>query len=159
MNFTPGDPGRQMPVSPQNRETVDELNHQLGYDRPFLVRFVSLYKESASGDLGTSYRTRQPFTGEFFTKVPVTLKLGCLSFIVSSIVGISLGDFIGGETVFLCGYLQYDNSHPVCVHPRFFLGMVLIYVFGLKLGLLPTHRIAEWRLHPACADAGGRGSA
>ena len=79
MNFTPGDPGRQILGISAKQETVDELNYQLGYDRPFLVRFVSYIGDLLQGDLGTSYRTRQPFTGEFFTKVPVTLKLGCLS--------------------------------------------------------------------------------
>ena len=63
----------------------------MGYDKQFLIRFVSYIGDLLQGDLGTSYRTRQPFTGEFFTKLPVTLKLGCLSFVVSSIVGISLG--------------------------------------------------------------------
>lgn len=114
MNLTPGDPGRQILGISAKQETVDALNHELGYDRPFLVRFVSYLGDLLHGDLGTSYRTRQPFADEFFSKLPVTLRLGVLAFVLSSI-------------------------------PGFFLGMVLIYLFGLKLGVLPTHGIDEWR--------------
>ena len=85
MNFTPGEPGRQILGISAKQETVDALNHELGYDRPFLVRFASYIGDLIQGDLGTSYRTRQPFTGEFFTKLPVTLKLGFFSFVLSSI--------------------------------------------------------------------------
>ena len=145
MNFTPGDPGRQILGISAKQETVDELNYQLGYDRPFLVRFVSYIGDLLQGDLGTSYRTRQPFTGEFFTKVPVTLKLGCLSFIVSSIVGISLGILSAVRQYSFADTFSTITAILFASIPGFFLGMVLIYVFGLKLGLLPTHWIAEWR--------------
>lgn len=138
MNFTPGDPGRQILGISAKQETVDELNHQLGYDRPFLVRFVSYIGDLLQGDLGTSYRTRQPFTGEFFTKVPVTLKLGCLSFIVSSIVGISLGILSAVRQYSFADTFSTITAILFASIPGFFLGMVLIYVFGLKLGLLPT---------------------
>ena len=145
MNFTPGDPGRQILGISAKQETVDELNYQLGYDRPFLVRFVSYIGDLLQGDLGTSYRTRQPFTGEFFTKVPVTLKLGCLSFIVSSIVGISLGILSAVRQYSFADTFSTITAILFASIPGFFLGMVLIYVFGLKLGLLPTYGLASWK--------------
>lgn len=69
MNLTPGDPGRQILGISAKQETVD-VNHELGYDRPFLVRFVSYLGDLLHGDLGTSYRTRQPFADDFFPSCP-----------------------------------------------------------------------------------------
>lgn len=158
MNFTPGDPGRQILGISAKQETVDELNHQLGYDRPFLVRFVSYIGDLLQGDLGTSYRTRQPFTGEFFTKVPVTLKLGCLSFLVSSIVGISLGILSAVRQYSFADTFSTITAILFASIPGFFPGN------GADICVWPEAGASAYpwdcrmeKLHPACADAGGRG--
>ena len=145
MNFTPGDPGRQILGMAAKQETVDALNHELGYDKPFLVRFVDYIWDLLHGDLGTSYRTRKPFVDEFFQKVPITLKLGCLSFVLSSIVGISLGILSAVKQYSFADTFSTLVSILLASIPGFFLGMVLIYVFGLKIGILPTHGIDEWK--------------
>ena len=145
MNLTPGDPGRQILGISAKQETVDALNHELGYDRPFLVRFVSYLGDLLHGDLGTSYRTRQPFADEFFSNLPVTLRLGVLAFVLSSIVGISLGILSAVKQYSSADVFGTTVSILLSSIPGFFLGMVLIYLFGLKLGVLPTHGIDEWR--------------
>jgi peptide/nickel transport system permease protein len=82
---------------------------------------------------------------EFFQKVPITLKLGCLSFVLSSIVGISLGILSAVKQYSFADTFSTLVSILLASIPGFFLGMVLIYVFGLKIGILPTHGIDEWK--------------
>lgn len=147
MNLTPGDPGRQILGMAAKQEAVDALNHELGYDQPFLVRFGDYLWELLHGNLGTSYRSRQPFTDEFFTKLPVTLKLGVLAFILSSIVGISLGILSAVKQYSLADTMSTITAILFASIPGFFLGMVLIWIFGQKLGILPTHGISEWRCY------------
>ena len=145
MNLTPGDPGRQILGTAATQAQVDQLNHELGYDRPFFVRFFAYCSDLLRGDLGTSYRTRTPFSTELLGRLPNTLWLGLWSFALSSIIGVSLG--------ILSAVKQYSLTDTFCTVlailfasiPGFFLGMVLIYVFGLQLQLLPTFGASSWK--------------
>ena len=75
MEMTPGSPGRTILGTTATQEQVDQLNHELGYDRPFLVRFFDYCGGLLRGDMGTSYRTRADFTKELGGRMPTTLKL------------------------------------------------------------------------------------
>ena len=138
MEMTPGSPGRTILGTAATQEQVDQLNHELGYDQPFLVRLFDYCGDLLHGDMGTSYRTRTGFTTELAGRMPTTLKLGLAAFVLSSILGISLG--------ILSAVKQYSFADTFCSTtailfasiPGFFLGMVLIYVFGLQLGWFPT---------------------
>jgi len=143
MNFTPGDPGRQILGISAKQEAVDQLNHELGYDKPFLPRFGAYISDLLQGDLGVSYKTRQSFTAEFSSRLPVTLKLGTWAFVFSSIIGISLGILSAVKQYSLADTFSTFIAITFASIPGFFLGMVLIYCFGLKLGWLPTFGIAE----------------
>jgi peptide/nickel transport system permease protein len=147
MNLTPGNPGRTILGTGATQEQVDQLNHELGYDKPFLVRFADYCAGLLKGDLGTSYRTRTSFVKELSGRLPTTLKLGGAAFVLSSILGISLG--------ILSAVKQYSFTDTFCSVtailfasiPGFFLGMVLIYVFALKLGWLPTFGAASFKAY------------
>lgn len=144
MNFTPGNPGRQILGISAKQEAVDELNHELGYDKPFMTRFVDYIGDLLQGDMGVSYRTRQSFTGEFMTKLPITLTLGTWAFVFSSILGISLGILSAVKQYSLTDTFSTLMAILFASIPGFFLGMVLIYVFALNLGWFPTHGVSEW---------------
>ena len=75
----------------------------------------------------------------------MTLRLGVLAFVLSSIVGISLGILSAVKQYSSADVFGTTVSILLSSIPGFFLGMVLIYLFGLKLGVLPTHGIDEWR--------------
>lgn len=144
MNFTPGNPGRQILGISAKQEAVDELNHELGYDKPFLTRFVVYIGDLVQGDLGVSYRTRQSFTDEFAARFPVTLTLGTWAFVFSSILGISLGILSAVRQYSLADTFSTLMAILFASIPGFFLGMVLIYIFALNLGWFPTHGVNEW---------------
>lgn len=145
MNFTPGDPGRQILGISAKQESVDQLNHELGYDKPFFPRFGAYISDLLHGDMGVSYKTRQDFSTEFFSRLPVTLRLGTLAFVFSSIIGISLGILSAVKQYSLIDTFSTFAAITFASIPGFFMGMVLIYVFGLQLGWFPTFGIADAR--------------
>ncbi|MBF4692339.1 ABC transporter permease [Fusibacter ferrireducens] len=145
MNLTPGDPGRQILGMNAKQEQVDQLNHELGYDKPFFTRFGEYCIDLSHGDLGTSYRTRRPFTEELVSRIPNTLKIGLSAFVLSSIIGISLGILAAVRQYSLVDTFSSVTAILFASIPGFFLGMILIYVFGLKLGWLPTFGASSFK--------------
>jgi len=134
----PGDPVSLMlggtPASPQVREAMRE---QLGLDRPAPVRFVTFLAKVGKGDLGTSYRTRQPVSDLLAANIPPTLELAAGGLIVGITFGLMFGLLAGlrpgGLTDFLCSTLVLAGASL----PNFWSGMLLIWLFGIVLHWTP----------------------
>ncbi len=144
LSLTPGDPGTIILGITAKPEDVAALNAQFGYDKPFLIRFFSYIGDIIFHfDLGTSYASRQPVINDILARFPNTFLLALLSMCVSSIIGISLG--------ILSAVRQYSITDHVCVvvalvfasMPGFWLGLMLLIVFSLKLGRLPSFGAAS----------------
>ena len=92
MSLTPGDPGTLILGMTADKEDIEALNRELGYDKPFLVRFFNYLADIIFRfDFGDSYRTRTPVFQEIFQRFPNTFYLAVGSMALSSILGISLG--------------------------------------------------------------------
>ena len=146
MSLTPGDPGTLILGLTAKQEDIARLNHEFGYDRPFMIRFFNYVRDiTLHFDFGQSYRTRTPVFNEILVRFPNTLKLALASIIFSSIIGISLG--------ILSAVRQYsviDASLTVlamffaCI-PGFWLGLMLMLFFALRLHWLPVSGIDSWK--------------
>ena len=139
LSLTPGDPGSIILGITAKAEDIAALNAEFGYDKPFLTRYFLYMKDLILHlDLGTSYSTRQPVINDILARFPNTLLLAVLSMCVSSIIGISLG--------ILSAVKQYSPLDHICVvvalvfasMPGFWLGLMLLILFSLKLGWLPS---------------------
>jgi ABC-type dipeptide/oligopeptide/nickel transport system permease component len=117
---------------------LDILTRHLGLDKPLPVQYVLYVKNLALGDFGTSVLTRRPVTEHIWERLPATVELGFVAMLLSVLIGIPIGMYSavhrgsaldGGARVFAV----LGQSMP-----PFWLGLMLILVFGVILGLLPA---------------------
>ncbi len=119
------------------QEEIDLIRHEFGLDRLVLVQYFDWLKHTITGDLGDSLITRGKVTDDIKKRVPVTLHLGTLAFIISILVGVPLGTITAVRRgSWLDNVLTSIGNLGICI-PVFWLGILLIYLFGMKLNLLP----------------------
>ncbi len=143
MNITPGDPGRMILGVGQGvtQEAVDALNHSLGMDRPVMERYVTYIWNILHLDFGLSYHSRQPVLDTLVKSFPITFQLAFLSILVTVVVGIPLGIISAARRYSVLDGTLTVVALVVASVPGFWLGIMLILIFSLKLGLLPTSGI------------------
>ena len=110
----------------------------LGLDRPFLVQYLIYLRNLLTLDLGTSYTSRQPILDEILVRLPNTLNLACASMILAVLVGIPCGIITALKKDKLTDNVLTTFSLVGISIPNFLLGTVLMYIFAVRLELLPT---------------------
>lgn len=138
MSFTPGDPASAILGTSATKEQIQQLNEELGMNRPFIVRYVDYLGDALHGDFGTSYRTRQPVFQEIFSRFGVTFRLGVFSICLAALIGIPIGVISA-----IRQYSGLDFASTVMAMffasvPQFWLAMMFVMVFSLQLGWLPS---------------------
>lgn len=137
--MAPGDPAVTFLGINATEEAVAQFNETHGLDRPFLERYVSyVYNLVAKGDMGTSYIGNRSVVSVLKDAFPVTLQLVLLSTLFMIIIGIPLG--------VISAYKQYSVFDSVAQTlsiigvsmPGFWLALLLIIRFSVKLGVLPA---------------------
>lgn len=119
-------------------EQLYELRESYGLNDPLVVRYFRYMKGLVKGDLGTSYITGQPVLLAYMEKLPATLKLATASMLVAVVLSLLLGIYSALKR----GSLQ-DNAAMVLSFlglsiPNFWLGLMLMVIFSVKLKWLPT---------------------
>ena len=138
MSLTGGDPVMTMLPENASIEQQEALRESLGLNDPFFVQYFRYIGGMVTGDMGTSYVTKLDVFDVFMGRLPMTLALGGTALIISVIISIPLGiwtalnqnswkDTMG--TVFALFGVSM---------PNFWLGLMLIIVFSVNLGWLPT---------------------
>jgi peptide/nickel transport system permease protein len=112
-------------------KTRQQLAHALGIDRPLLVQFASWIFGVIQGDFGHSLITKRPIGPIILGALPVTLELGALSVIFSSLIGVPIGVFSAVKQNTTIDYLARSMSVFFLSVPGFFLGVVII-TFGSR---------------------------
>lgn len=144
--MTPGDPGRLILGPLAEESAVAQLNQELGYDRPFIVRFINFIGDIVLRlDFGTSYRSGEQVLRELGARLPYTITLALLSMLLGSIIGISLGVFSAIEQYSVFDQISRFLAMIFASIPNFWFGMMLIYIFALVFGLLPSYGVESWR--------------
>jgi len=137
MSFTPGDPARLILGQAAPQEAVDALHHEMGLDDPFPVRYARYMGGILQGDFGTSYRTNRPVFSEIFARFPVTIKLALFSIVLVVAIGIPLGILSAVKQYSILDMLCTVSAMFMASIPGFWLGLMMILLFSLKLELLP----------------------
>jgi peptide/nickel transport system permease protein len=137
VHVIPGDPALVMLGGEGTPQQVQELRKQLGLDRPLIVRYGEWLGRVLRGDLGESLYNRTRITDELRWRFPTTLALVCLSLLLSIGVGVPAGLI---SAVYRNSWIDHAARLLTLVSlslPSFWLGLMLILLFSLKLNLLP----------------------
>ena len=143
--LTPGDPASIILGSGATQAELDALNHELGYDKPVFVRYANWVFDALRGDLGTSYMTKQPIASTVFGKIPISLTIAFNAILCAAMIGIPVGILSAVKQDSLLDTLPTSLSILLASVPPFWLGMMLMLIFAVKLGWFPTSGIETWQ--------------
>ncbi|MFB7140472.1 nickel ABC transporter permease [Gottfriedia sp. NPDC056225] len=137
IHLIPGDPVKIMLGLNASPEQVAKLTHHLGLDKPLLVQYLQYINNVFHGDFGTSLKTGRPVLTEILDRFPETIKLAATGMVFAVIIGIALGILAAKykDTIidtFCTGLATLGVSIP-----SFWLGILLILVFSVKLSWFP----------------------
>jgi len=142
MRLLPGDPllifmaqSAELDVMP--REALEQLRHEYGLDRPIMVQYVHWVWGILRGDFGTSIFYREKVGTLMLERFPITLHLGLLALICSVSVGLAIGLIAAIRRGKWPDKVLTPLTYLGVTVPVFWLGILLIYFFGLKLRWLP----------------------
>ncbi len=145
MNLTPSDPGTLILGERATKEAIQQVNEELGYNDPFLTRYVRYVVNALHGDLGKSWKTGVPVIEEIMRRFPVTLTLAAGSILIGLVIGISLGILSAVKQYSALDITGTAFSMTLASFPGFWIGMMLILLFSLKLGWLPSFGVGSFK--------------
>ncbi|MGI8858075.1 MAG: ABC transporter permease [Thermomicrobiales bacterium] len=146
VNLAPGDPVTAL-ISPEaaaslGPDWVAQQREQLGLNKPLPVRYVLWVKEVARGNLGYSAQDRQPIAKKIKERLWPTLRLMGAALILALLVSVPVGVLSALKQYSILDYVVTISGFAAISVPSFFLGLIGIYIFALKLGWLPTSGLA-----------------
>ena len=133
-----GDPIDNMLGQERTMEDVERLRAQLGLDQPVPVQYFKFLNEAAKGNFGVSYRQGREVSEIIMERAPATLELAALSAVFAVLMGIALGVFTAiRRDGFAANFIMSASLIGVSL-PTFLIGILLIYLFSVELGWLPS---------------------
>lgn len=119
-------------------ERKEILREELGINDPFPVQYINWMKGVLKGDMGTSYILKKPVLNEFLDRLPETLILSLCSIIETIVLSVPLGIICAVKKGKITDYIIRLVCFIGNSMPGFFVALIFIYVFSLKLGLFPV---------------------
>lgn len=145
MNVIPGDPIAIMQRDFIDPDALERVRQEMHLDDPPLIRYGRFLEGMATGDLGYSYKLKRPVSGVIATAFPNTLKLATCAAIVSWIIGVAAGIASAVRPGSKTDTLLMGFSLTGVSMPTFWAALVLQYIFGVALGILPVAGFGSWK--------------
>ena len=143
--LAPGDPAAMLLEAGDtivSQETLDKTRAELGLDKPFLVQYVNWAGGVLHGDMGMSYSAKKPVTDKLLEGFAGTLTLAAVTIVFVLLISLPLGIWSAVHRNGWQDYLVRAVSFIGVSMPTFWLGLIFLYVFGLKLGWFPIAKSA-----------------
>ena len=145
IHLIPGDPAKTLAGVEASLEEVEALREELGLNDPLIVQYFNWVKNALSGDLGRSFKSNLPVTELIWSRFQFTIQLVFAGLVWAPFVGIFIGVMcaikrgtwidLGGMLFAICGLSA----------PGFWLGLMGIQFFSVKLGWLPSGGLESWK--------------
>ena len=136
--IAPGDPAQMVAGVAATEQDIEAVRVSLGLDKPFLVQYGIYLKNLLTLDLGMSYTTRQPIIQEIAIRLPFTINLAVAAILIAIVIGIPLGILTALKRDTIVDNVLTTSSLFAISMPTFWLGTMLILLFSVKLGWLPS---------------------
>ena len=145
----PGDPASILAGEDQNPLLIAQIRHELWLDRSLPVQYVHWLGGVLQGDFGISWRNRLPIADLIASKLPVTLQLGSMAFVIAVLIGVPSGVIAAVGRGTWWDHLANAVGLAGLSTPNFWLGILLILLVSVHLGWLPPSGYAplaeDWR--------------
>ena len=133
----PGDPAQILLGQQATNEQVQQLRAHMGLDKPVIVQYAVFLRDAVTGDLGDSIVTGRPVITELLVRFPATLELTAFAMFIAIAVGVPVGVISAVRQYSLLDKVTSVLALTGISIPIFWLAMVLILIFGVRLELLP----------------------
>ena len=151
MDLTPSDPGTLILGEKASKDAIAQLNEELGYNDPFLLRYIRYVWDALHGDLGNSWSDGRSVIEKIAARFPTTVTLALGAIVIGVCVGIPLGVISAVKQYSFVDFTGTTLAMMLASFPGFWIGMLLILLFSLQLKLLPSfgatsfkHFILPW---------------
>lgn len=121
-----------------SQEMIDNARAELGLDKPFVVQYFTWLGNLLRGDMGTSYVSNKPVFSTFVSKLPATLLLTAVSILLTVLISIPLGIWSAMKQNTATDYVIRTASFIGNSLPNFFVSLLLMYFFAIRLGWFPV---------------------
>jgi peptide/nickel transport system permease protein len=138
MRAIPGDPAQLMLGDLENPRALEQLRRDMGLDKPVAVQFLVWLKRLAAGDLGNSIAQQRPVLEMLLSGFGVTASLVIPAVIIAALLAIPLGMAAAWKQNTVADAAIVTAAIVFLSIPSFWLGLIFLLVFGLKLDLLPV---------------------
>ncbi len=138
LRMLPGDPAQAMAGVHATQEYVAQVRRSLGLDQPLPVQYARFMGGLLRGDLGTSIRTGLPVSQEVWSRLIPTLELTLVSLVLATALGIGVGVVSATKPYSIFDYASMFLALVGLSAPVFWLGLMLMLLFSVRLGWLPA---------------------
>jgi peptide/nickel transport system permease protein len=134
----PGDPALIMAGEERDPEVIAQIRAQYRLDQPIPIQYIYWVKGVLSGDLGESMRIHVPVLDLVLQKLPVTMQLAAMAIVIALLIGVTAGVISAVKKGTAWDYAANAFALWGISTPNFWLGIMLIFFFSVKLGWLPA---------------------
>ena len=151
MYFSPGDPAKLILGDRAPEEQVAALRHEMGLDLPYYQQLFNYIKNAIHGDFGNSYQLRMPVWDIIKLRFPLTLQLTTFTMLIAVLIGVPVGILSAVKQYSVIDAFSVIFALLMASIPAFWLGMLLMLLFSLNLGWLPSsgYEGVKWLILPS----------